>query len=118
LIYPVTTLRTRRNTSRTSIIDPIKFFMRMSIGVGLSPQTHSFAPAAPIARIRLVDIFLGLAPVTRMGGRPLCRQSRQGLPLSPTVWAGFGNSADAKDQASLPLDGLLMDYPTPWSDDA
>jgi hypothetical protein len=29
------------------------------------------------------------------------------------VWAGFGNSAYAKDQASLLLDGLLVEYPTP-----
>jgi hypothetical protein len=39
--------------------------------------------------------------------RPLYRQSRQRLPFSPTVWASFGNSACAKNQASLLHDGLL-----------
>jgi hypothetical protein len=51
----------------------------MSIRVGYSPQTRSFAPAA-----------ISLA-------------------------FGFGTFAYAKDQASLPPDGLLKEYPTPCS---
>jgi hypothetical protein len=31
------------------------------------------------------------------------------------VWASFGTFAYAKDQASLPLDGLLKENPTPCS---
>ena len=60
------------------------------VDVELSPKTRSFAPAATFARVRLRNILPGLTPVTRMGDRPLSLQSRERLPLSPTVWADFG----------------------------
>jgi hypothetical protein len=47
--------------SPSSLFDDSSNFIRMSIGVGHSPQTRSFAPAAPIARVRLRNILQGLA---------------------------------------------------------
>ena len=54
------------------------------VDVELSPKTRSFAPAATFARVRLRNILPGLA------ARRLSLQSRERLPLSPTVWADFG----------------------------
>ena len=48
--------RIRGNTSRTSTTDVNTFspeFFLDGYGVGHSPQTRSFAPAAPLARVRL-----------------------------------------------------------------
>jgi hypothetical protein len=59
----------------------------------------------------LRPILQGLAPVTRRGDRPLYRQNRQSLSLSPTVWAGFGAFAGAKDRASLLHGGLIEENP-------
>gem|GEM_PF-2910585 len=47
--------------------------------------------------------------------RPLSRPSRERLPFSPTVWADFKTSAYAQDRASSPLDGLLEENLTPYS---
>jgi hypothetical protein len=41
------------------------------------------------------------------------RKHAHSLQRRPSLAFGCGTFADAKDQASLPLDGLLKDYPTP-----
>jgi len=76
----------------------------MSIGVGLSPQTRSFAPAATFARVRLQNILQGLA------SPPLPAKPSES-PLLAHCVGWFRSFADAKDQASSLLDGLLKEYP-------
>jgi hypothetical protein len=77
----------------------------MSICVGLFPANTL------ISFQRLHSLAFGCGPYYRGLRRPLYLQSRQSLPLSPTVWASFRTFACAKDQASLPLNGLRKDYP-------
>ena len=59
------------------------------VDVELSPKTRSFAPAATFARVRLRNILPGLTP-SPAWVIALSLQSRERLPLSPTVWADFG----------------------------
>ncbi len=70
------------------------------LGVGLSPQTRLFAPAATFARVQLRNILQGLA------SPPLPAKP----PESPLLAHCLGlprTFSYAKDQASSLLDGLL-----------
>ena len=82
--------------------------MRMSMVSGI-PNKH----AQSLQRQHSLAFDFGT--YYRDSRRPLSRPSRERLPFSPTVWAGFKTPAYAKDQASLPHDGLLKENPTPFS---
>ena len=48
----------------------------------------------PLLAFSIGTYYWGLrlpTPRLRQTGRPLYRQSRQSLPIAPTVWAGFGD---------------------------
>jgi hypothetical protein len=87
--------------------DIIPDFLLECVSVSGIPRKHAHSLQ------RLHSLAFGCVTYYRGSRRPLSRPSRERLPFSPTVWAGFKASAGAKDQASLPLDGLLKDYPTP-----
>ena len=80
------------------------------MGYGLLPPIPLALNPALYHSRSASDIFLGLASPP--------------LPAKPSESSSLAHSAGylrtsvyAKDQASLPHDGLLKENPTPWSDD-
>jgi len=84
--------------------------LELQRGVGLSPKTRSFAPAATFANVQLRNILLELASTFAKvsGDRSPPRQAKLAKPSLLAHCLGWLRSfADTKDQVISLLDGLL-----------